>query len=464
MLKKLKVVVIGAGSADFGRGAIADWLTLEQLKEFEIKMVLVDIDKEKLDRMFKFSKILKDYYKSDMKIEATFDRTEALPGANYVITAVSQKRFDLWQKDFFIPAAYGFRQVFGENGGPGGCFHTLRSLNLMIPIAKDMEKYCPDALLLNYSNPESRVCLAVTRLTKIRNVGLCHGPLETHGFLGQILEMQKEEIEMTIGGINHFHWVLRIKHKKTGEDLYPILDKKIKTFNWDPADPLTKLLYDIFGIFPFPAPSHLEEYMSFARDVAGPSFIYWGIGSISRKLNAKPEDLDYIIEGISNRPSYELWSNNQCERIKKALAGEIPLSDKDLLLKKDLIEPSNEIAKEIICGIELDLNNREVGANVLNKGYAISNLPEDCIVEIPIWVDAEGIHPEKVGPLPEAIAGLCSIQTHIQNLLVEAYEKKSKKLLFQAILIDPYIDNIRRARKMMETMLKLEEEYLPELK
>ena len=464
MSKKMKVVVIGAGSADFGQGAVADWLIAGRMKEFDINMVLVDIDQEALDRMYKFSKVLKDYYKSNMKIEAIMDRSVALPGANYVITAVSRRRWDLWQKDFFIPAAYGFRQVFGENGGPGGCFHTLRSLNLMVPIAKDMEKYCPDALLLNYTNPESRVCLAVSKLTKIRNVGLCHGPMETLGILSEILEMPEDDIEMTAAGINHFHWVLRIKNKKTGQDLYPILDEKLKTYKWDPADPLSAVLYDLFGLFPFPAPTHPDEYMNFAKDIGGPGFIYWGIGQISRNLNAKWDDLNYIIEGISNRPSYELWSNHQVERINKVLSGELPLSDKDLLLKKDLTEPSRELAIPIIYGIEFNLNNREIGANVMNKGQAISNLREDMIVEVPIIINSEGIHPEKVGPLPSAIAGMCSIQSYIQDLLVEAYAKKSKKALLQAILLDPFVDDISRAKKMMETMLKLEEEFLPELK
>ena len=464
MAKKLKVVIIGAGSANFGQGAIADFLTAERLKEFDIKMVLVDIDKEALDRMYKFSKMLEEYHKSKITIEATEDRKEALPSANYVITSVSRRRWDLWQKDFFIPAAYGFRQVFGENGGPGGCFHTLRSLHLMVPIAKDMEKYCPDALLLNYTNPESRVCLGISRLTKIRNVGLCHGPMMTLDILKQILGIPKEDIEITVAGINHFHWVLKILHRKTGKDLYPLLDEKLKTYKWDPGDQLSQILYDIFGIFPFPAPGHPDEYMNFAKDVVGPSFIDWGIGSVSRKLNSKADDLDYSIGGISKRPSFELWSNNEVERIKRALKGEIPLSEKDLMIKKDLTEPSSELTIPIISGIEFNLNNREIGANVMNTGNAISNLRDDMIVEVPIIVNAEGIRPEKVGPLPSAIAGLCSTQSYIQDLLVEAYDKKSKKVLLQAILIDPFVDNIQRAKKMMETMLKLEEEYLPELK
>jgi len=306
--------------------------------------------------------------------------------------------------------------------------------------------------------------LGVSRLTRIRNVGLCHGPMETLDILSQILEISQEDIEMTAAGINHFHWVLKIIHKKTGKDLYPLLDEKLKTYKWDPADPLTPVLYDIFGLFPFPAPSHPDEYMNFAKDIAGPSFIYWGIGSVSRKLSSKADELDYVIEGISKRPSYELWSNNQVERIKKAIKGELPLSDKDLLIKKDLTEPSRELAIPIISGIEFNLSNREIGANVLNTGNAISNLRDDMIVEIPIIVNSEGIHPEKVGPLPSAIAGMCSIQSYIQDLLVEAYDKKSKKALLQAILIDPFVDDIQRAKKMMETMLKLEEEYLPELR
>ena len=122
--------------------------------------------------------------------------------------------------------------------------------------------------------------------------------------------------------------------------------------------------------------------------------------------------------------------------------GEISINDKDLRRKKDLTEPSRGIAIPIICGIELNLNNGKIGANIVNKGYAISNLPEDSIAEVPIHVDAGGAFPEKVGPLPNVIAGLCSIQTYIQNLLVETCEKKSKNALFQAILIDQFVDDI----------------------
>lgn len=461
-MKKLKIVVIGAGSADFGQGVLADFMTSKELKEFEVRLVLVDIDNVALDRMYRLANLIKDFHKSHVKIEAIPDRLKALPGADYVITSVAVRRWDLWQKDFFIPAAYGFKHVFGENGGPGAAFHTMRSLKIMIPICRDMERLCPDAYLFNYTNPESRVCLGVSKLTKIRNVGLCHGPMETLAKLGQLLDKPVEEIDMTIGGINHFHWVLKVTDKKTGKDLYPELDKKIYDFDWD-ADTLTPVLYKIFGLFPFPAPSHPGEYMNFAFDIAGPRFIHWGIGPISYSPSTKVTDLDFFIEGMSNTPSYTLWSQNQVERIDRVLSGDLPITDKDILLNKDITEPSREISISLICDMEFNRDRVEIGGNVMNKGFAISNLPEDVIIEVPIKANAEGIKPVKVGKLPDAIAGMCSTQAYIQNLLVEAFKKKSKKIFFQALLIDPIIDNVDRAEKMMETMLKAEAEYLPEL-
>lgn len=463
MKKKLKIVIIGAGSAGFGQGGLADFMTSEELKEFEIKLVLIDIDKVAFSRMFGMANLIKEFHKSKIKIEATEDRIEALPGADYVITSVAVRRWDLWQKDYFIPAAYGFKHVFGENGGLGDAFHTMRSLNIMIPICRDMEKLCPDAYLFNYSNPESRVCLGVSKLTKIRNVGLCHGPMETLAKIGQILDRPVEEIDLTIGGINHFHWALKIIDKKSGKDLYPELDKKIYNFDWD-ADDMSLTLYKIFGLFPFPEPSHPGEYINFAYDITGPKFIHWGIGQVSYSLSAKVTDLDFSIEGMSNIPSYTLWPQNQVDRIDKILEGKLPITDKDLILHKDVTEPSREISISLICDMEFDRNRQELGGNVMNSGFAISNLPEDMIVEVPIKANSDGIKPVKVGRLPDAIAGMCSIQRHIQNLLIEAFEKKSRKTFFQALVIDPIVDNLDRAEKMMETMLKAEAEYLPELK
>lgn len=454
-MKKLKVVIIGAGSATFGCGAIADLMASEELREFDLTISLVDIDKEALDRMLKLAKLIKEYYNSNAEIEATTNRKEALSGANYVIVSVAQKRWDLWEKDFYIPAAYGFRHVLGENGGPGAAFHTLRSLHLVIPICKDMEKICPDALLINFTNPESRVCLGINKLTQIQNVGLCHGPFDTLDKISQILEKPQEDIDVTVAGINHFHWVLQICDKSNGKDLYPEIDRRIKQFDWG-IDTLTPLMYKLFGYVGYPDPSHPGEYMSFAHEITGPQFIKWGLGKVSRKFSAKASDLDYVMDGRSNQASYELWSMDQINKINQILEGKEPLT-------KDFTQPTRELAVPIICDIEFDRGRKELAANVINQNLAISNLPEDAIVEVPIRVNAEGISPVKVGALPEAIAGMCNLQISIQNLLVEAFRKKSKKFLLQALIIDPVVDSVVRAEEMMEVMLRAEADYLPEL-
>lgn len=429
-MKKLKVVLIGAGSASFGRGTVADLMACEELKESELTISLVDIDKKALDRMYRLANLLKERYNATAKIEATTNRGEVLLGANYVITSVAQKRWQLWEKDFYIPVTYGFRHIFGENGGPGAAFHTLRSLHLMIPICKDMEKLCPKALLINFTNPESRVCLGVSKLTSVRSVGLCHGSFETLDVISRILEKPKADIDLTIGGINHFHWALQIRNRSDGKDLYPEFHQRMKQSDWG-LDSLTRCMCELFGLFPFPSASHIGEYVFFAYDISGPVFLNWGLGEVSQRIRAKASE-----HGV--------------------VEGKEPLTE-------ELAQPSEELAVPIICDIEFDHKKKELSVNVPNENLAVSNLPEDAIVEVPAQVDAEGIHPIKVGPLPEVLAAICRNQISIQNLLVQTYRQRSKKLLLQALILEPVVDSVDRAKKMMEHLLKLEADYLPEL-
>lgn len=459
---KLKIVLIGAGSAGFGQGTIADIMAEKALRNFQVTAVLVDVDEAALRRMHRLAEKLKEYYKAPFAVESTPDRRKALPGADYVITSVATRRWDYWQKDFYIPAAYGFRQTYGEGAGPGAAFHTLRSLNLMVPIAKDMEELCPEALLINFSNPESRVCLAVSKLTRINAVGLCHGPIHTLTRISEALGRSAEEIELTVGGINHFHWALEVREKSSGRDLYPDIDRVIDSYEWD-IKGFTALMYHLFGKITYPAPSHPGEYFPFAHELVGPKALEWGIGRVSQRLSSTGSDLEYVLEGRRNMPSYELWSMDLVKRIDDFLAGKIPITTPDVFFKTDLTHPTMELAIPIICDIELDRKRRELAGNVVNHGLAVANLPEDAVVEVPLEVGASGIQPVQVGPLPEALAGVCALQISIMKLLVEAYRQKSKALLLQALMIDPIVDSYRRAREMMETMLKVEADVLPEL-
>jgi alpha-galactosidase len=436
-MKKLKIVLMGAGSNSFGRGTIADLVSSKELNELDLEIFLVDIDKIALDRMFKFAKMLKDYHKSNAKIEATTNRLEALPDANYVIAALSQKRYQLWEQDFLIPYAYGFRHIYGECGGPGANFHTLRSFHITVPIAQDMEKLCPNAMLLNFTNPENRVSMAVNKLTKIRAVGLCHGPVGTLNSMAQILGKSANDLEMTIGGLNHFHWVTDIRDKKTGEDLYLEFRQKLKDTSF-PVDTLTRRMFDIFGLFPFPSPSHTGEYVSFAYEICGPVYMSW-----KDEIHAQEEEERYGVKLFSK------------SKIQSVVDGDEPLTD-------ELAKPSGEFAIPIICGIEFDQKKRMLSVNIPNKGFAITNMPEDAIVEIPAIADKEGLHPVKVGALPEGISALCNKQVSIHKLLVEAYHTRSKKKLLEAMMLEPVVDSIDRAEKMIDDFLRIEKAFLPE--
>jgi len=428
--KSVKIVLIGAGSATFGRKMIADVLGSEELRKIDCTLVLVDINEKTLEPMYKFANLLKNHYGSSTKIEKTSNRLEALPEANYVILSVARKRWQLWDQDFSMPLTYGFEQVFGECGGPGALFHALRSFELVIPICKDIERICPDSLVINFTNPVSRVMMAINYLTKVNAVGLCHGVFQAHKIISTVLRRPLEELDILSGGINHFYWIVKIADAKTGEDLYPEFKRKVQD-NRALLPPLCRKLLEVFGLLTYPVDSHPAEYLSFAYEITGPQ--------------------KHTFDRAQNQHEAEM------RQLEPYLTGEKPIDEK-------IASGSSEIAVPIINDIEFDRRQLRAAVNVLNKESYVENLPTDAVVEVPAMVDAQGIHPKKIGPLPEAIAAFTRIQVSIQKLLVEAYSNKSKNLLLQALLLDPIVDSCSRAEKLLNDMLKLQSTFLPEFK
>ena len=193
-MRTTKVVVIGAGSASFGLETLFD-LLLAKGELGGSTISLVDIDEANLEKVAALARLANDVYGAGFRIEHTTDRRTALRGAEFVVTAVAKKREEMWRLDFEVPIKHGVKHVLGENGGPGALFHSARSISLVLPIARDMEKICPDALLLNFTNPMSRVCLAVSRYTRIKAVGLCHQIGHIYMTAGRVLgEMPREPV------------------------------------------------------------------------------------------------------------------------------------------------------------------------------------------------------------------------------------------------------------------------------
>lgn len=445
----VKIALIGAGSRSFGPSTIRDVLLSKPLTEAGVHLVLMDKVAEHLVDVERYARYVIERLGVKAEVRATTDLQEALDGARFVVSAIEVNRFLYWSQDFHIPRKYGFRQVFGENGGPGGLFHALRNMGPTIEIARTMERLCPEAWLINFTNPEHKLCEAVSRLTSVRVVGLCHGFFMGLEQIARILDIPAEEIDAIACGINHFTWFQKIRHRRTGEDLYPRLREAEREGDWlsDWHEiGLGRILFRRFGLWPSPAANHYGEYIRWADEFVCTQLQYfydpadghpWQTGCI-------PE----FVYSLTGDPTRRPWK---------------PETPQPWRLEDAPLQPSGELAgpimESVACGVRHDLP----AVNVPNRG-AIPNLPPETVVEVPAVGDAQGIHPLQLEPLPEAIAALLRLQASIHQLLVEAFAEQSKEKLLQAILLDPTVDSYRNAVQMMEEMLELQRDILPPLR
>jgi alpha-galactosidase len=438
-MKPPKIVLIGAGSHSFGLMTLKDLMDTPELHGSEV--VLVDIAADKVDRMCRLASRLNEIWGANLKLWATTDRREALPGADMVVTAVERKHYELWKLDISIPEKNGCRHLYGENGGPGGFFHTMRQIPLLMEIARDIEQLCPDAWLLNMSNPESRLCLALTRYTKVKNVGICLGAYITQNHLAQkVLGLQQKDVDIKVAGINHCHWVMDIRRTGTGEDLYPEVRRRILSGQVNPNwEPLSQECLRRFGYFPGPADTHVGEYLS------------WGWQYL------RPNQTDWIFRGDESEKVRE-------QQVELLANGSGPIKDDEMeVFNGLLIEGGLRWQTIDILLSLLDNGNRYVlSLNQPNNGY-ITNLRKDAIVEIPAIIGANRIYGLPMGELPTAIAGVLDLQTYIMDLVVKAAVEGDRKAALEALIIDPNVPDPATAEKVLEEMLVAQAEYLPTL-
>ncbi len=218
-----KIVLIGAGSAQFGYSTVGDIAQSETLRERNTDIVLHDINKETLDGVANKVQNVIAHENLPFTLSATTSRKDALAHADFCIISIEVgDRFELWEQDWRIPQQFGIRQVYGENGGPGGFFHSLRIIPPILEICEDISKICPDAFVFNFSNPMSRICTTVHRkFPNLRLIGMCHEIASLPHHLPHILNVPFEKLKVTAGGLNHFSVLLEANDKETGEDLYP---------------------------------------------------------------------------------------------------------------------------------------------------------------------------------------------------------------------------------------------------
>lgn len=443
----VKTVVVGAGSRCFAPAMIRDVLLSEALCAESVELALMDIVEAHLTENFEFARSLAARMRPSVRVSATTDLREALTGAQFVITALEVDRMKYWGMDFHIPRMYGFKQVFGENGGPGGIFHALRNMGPILEVARTMEKVCPDALLLNFSNPEHKLCEAVSRLTTIRNAGLCHGYAMGRGQILRMLGMESAQVNTHACGINHFTWFDTIADSRTGQDLYPLLRERERTAPWAAhwhELALGRVLLRTFGLWPSPATNHYGEYIRWAGEfMASEMNFYYDAVEGEPWVRGVDADFVYTIDSVMTDIP---WGPAQKEPVRDPASA--PL------------KPSGEVAVPIIESIVLNRPAIIDAVNVVNKG-TIPNLDSAQVIECSAACDAGGLKPVACRALPEPVAALIRTQGSINALTVEAFAERSKTRLLQAVLLDPCVDSYRNAVRMVDELLRLQADILP---
>jgi alpha-galactosidase len=421
MSKKTKIVFVGASSMSFGLSMLRDVFSSDELRGSTL--TLVGRNAQTLGKMTELAALLNAKSGAGLVIEQTTDRRAAFDGAGFVINATAIDRNRLWKLDWEVPRKYGIRHTLGENGGPGGLMFTLRTLPLVFDLVRDMLELCPHALFLNFSNPENRIILALGKYSSIRALGLCHGIFMGQSDVADIIGLPYEQVEVWGAGLNHSQCLLQIRHRVTGEDLYPLLRAKEKDF--DPSYlPLTRRLFRAFGYWMTCSDDHLGEYLPYGWEAGEHGYDF---AADERGRGEFSKALDGVLAGAPVPPD---WLTPSGERGAAAIGG-------ILHNKKRVLE----------SGI------------VFNRG-AIPNLPADAAVEVPVLADAAGIHPISLGPLPDPIAKLLNAQVNVQQLAVEAAMHASKEIALQALLIDPVVNSASAAVKLLDELWEVNRPYI----
>lgn len=451
-----KITFMGAGSSVFAKNVLGDCMMTEAMSDWEY--ALFDINSQRLEESYKMlSSINRNCNNGRAKIVKYSDRLESLRDAKYVVNAIQVGGYaPCTVTDFEIPKKYGLRQTIGDTNGIGGIFRALRTIPVMQGFAEDMEKVCPDALFLNYTNPMSILTLAWNRYSSIKAVGLCHSHQECIPSLFGKLGLPQNNLKYKIAGINHMAWLLEVTRE--GEDLYPLIKKRAAEgpiidsyaearkiyrqipriegeFTVDNNDDMVRFeLMKQFGYYVTESSEHSAEYY--------PYFIKKDHPELIKRFNI-PLD-EYPRRCLIQ---IEEWAA-QAEKL---------IHDEKLTHTH-----SHEYASGIIEAIETG-KPFSFGGNVMNTGL-IDNLPADCCVEVTCLANEGGIQPCHIGALPHQLAALNMRQISVHQLTVDAALTGKKDYIYQAALLDPHASaelTIDEIRSMVDDLIAAHGDWLP---
>jgi len=434
-----KIAFIGAGSLEFTRKLARDLLTFPLLQD--ATLALMDIDAERLDFAQRSVQKIVDLGNYPAMVEATMDRMKALKDADVVLVTILAGGTDVWRHDIEIPKKYGVDINIGDTRGPSGIFRALRTIPVMLDIAHDMERYCPEATMLNYTNPMAMLCRAMQRETSIRLTGLCHSVQGTAMMLARWIGAPMEEITYTCAGINHMAWYLQFEWN--GKDAYPLIRRAItenpEIYN---EEIVRNEMFLHLDYYVTESSGHNSEYNWWFRKRPDLIEKYCTHGT-----GWNPGEYAYILKEYRKRE--DTWR----DEAKKWFADDTSIS----------LERGHEYAAYIINAL-MGGEPFEFNGNVPNAGL-VTNLPENACVEVPVWASRKGLSPVHVGALPPQCALLTNLSASIEEMAVEAALTGDPRLVFQAIAFDPLtasVLSLAEIKQMVNEMFRQNRDHLPQ--
>ena len=430
-----KIVLIGAGSVQFTTAVVKDITTYPALDSSEI--CLMDTNEYRLKEITKCVERIKTEMGSAITITSTTCRKTALIGADAVIVTVFNGDVDIWRHEIEIPMKYGVNMNVGDTRSVSGIFRALRNIPLMLDICHDMERICPNAFMLNYTNPMAMLCKAMQTYTKTDVTGLCHSVQGTARMLCEWAEVDCADVSYTCVGINHMAFFTELT--ANGTDLYPILKAKIDQEEFYNKEKVRNEIFKTFGYYVTESSGHNSEYTPWfrkrpdlIRKYCSPAGANWNPGEYAFSLNARkdPNRFDSLVKSFMEKP------------LEKARG--------------------HEYAASIINARIGDGTLFHFNANLINNG-SVENLPYDACAEIPVTATKDGYIRQFQGKMPSNVAPLVAYTASIENLVVEAWKKKSKQMVYQAVSLDPLCSavlSLQEIREMCDELFEINKDYL----
>jgi len=435
-----RITFIGAGSIGFTRTLVRDILTFPRLTDAEL--VLMDIDAERLEFAERSVKRIIELGNYPATVKTTLSRAEALQGADVVMVTILAGGVHVWRHDIEIPKQYGIDINVGDTRGPSGIFRALRTIPEMLSIAKDMEKYCPNAMMLNYTNPMAMLCRAMQRESNIAITGLCHSVQGTAEMLARWIGVPYEEIDYLCAGINHMAWYLRFDHKN--QSVYPLIRAAMDKPEIYNEEIVRNEMFLHLDYYVTESSGHNSEYNAWFRK--------------------RPDLIEkYCTHGTGWNPGKHAYILDEYLRRENEWRDDArSWFDGSAQLKLDRgHEYAAYIVNALVGGEPFRFNG-----NVRNTGL-ITNLPQDACVEVPVFVDKDGLHPVHVGALPPQCAMLTNLSAQIEELAVDGAISGDPRKVYQAILNDPLTAAVlapNEIRDMVNQMFAQNKDYLPQFK